>query len=465
MNNSNNAINAQKLNPFHAVPDEGRTQSTVFITPAWQGQIELVTHLCQYSQNVLLVIAPLGGGKTTYLSHLSTLLPVGTRQQILRADPALSSANWLNLIAEGFDVPSQGIEGTIFNIHTALEEAYDFNQAIWTLFVDDAHLLTNAQLQILLELVKFDVEPSKQLHLVLLGEPSLELRLFSPELADYVQGKLYTVELESWTLLDVKTYFAKDDYLSPLTPEQIQTIFEKSRGLPGCVIREKNTLLKQSQTHQKYDWLAFKKHAFRPVAIGIVLGAVIGGTYLMTHSGMNASAMEEEDLLATTSIELPDDPWTQRPTLPAAEAVDAGSADVADVADAVTMRFDEEAAAKVITPSIQPIAQASQPLKKSIDVPKPPASAGKLYTLQLLGSRKEENVKKFIALYGLQNKAKYFRTRRAGQDWFVVVYGEYPSSTAAKAAIPEMPKSLKQAALQPWVRELQGLREDLSQQG
>jgi septal ring-binding cell division protein DamX len=43
------------------------------------------------------------------------------------------------------------------------------------------------------------------------------------------------------------------------------------------------------------------------------------------------------------------------------------------------------------------------------------------------------------------------------------VYGDYSSQDAARAAVKSMPASLKSANLQPWVREINSVHEDIRQ--
>lgn len=83
------------------------------------------------------------------------------------------------------------------------------------------------------------------------------------------------------------------------------------------------------------------------------------------------------------------------------------------------------------------------------------------YTLQLLGASKIESVNQFIRQHNLQDKTHFVRTKRAGKDWYIVVYGDYPSAQAAKAAAKTIPESLRKTKLEPWVREIHAVQEDI----
>lgn len=80
------------------------------------------------------------------------------------------------------------------------------------------------------------------------------------------------------------------------------------------------------------------------------------------------------------------------------------------------------------------------------------------YTIQLLGSYNEQTARTMIdeteELQGLW----YVKTLRKGQDWFVVLYGEYPDRAAARAAVDGFPAPIKK--LQPWVRQFRDVQAD-----
>jgi DamX protein len=74
------------------------------------------------------------------------------------------------------------------------------------------------------------------------------------------------------------------------------------------------------------------------------------------------------------------------------------------------------------------------------------------YTLQLLGSNSEANVRDFIDRQSDAGRLSYFESRYQEKPWYVVVYGNYPSREAAQQAIARLPTALQE--LQPWARNL-----------
>ena len=87
------------------------------------------------------------------------------------------------------------------------------------------------------------------------------------------------------------------------------------------------------------------------------------------------------------------------------------------------------------------------------------------YTLQLLGASNQVSIQEFIRKHAIEQKAHSFKTKRQGKDWYVVVYGDYSSSQEAKKAANAMPSSLKNAHVQPWVREVSAVHEDIHNKG
>lgn len=81
------------------------------------------------------------------------------------------------------------------------------------------------------------------------------------------------------------------------------------------------------------------------------------------------------------------------------------------------------------------------------------------YTLQLLGSHSEANVKNFIASNSASTELTYFESRFQDRPWFVVVHGSYANRNAAADAIDALPPSLRE--LKPFARNLSDIQADI----
>jgi len=81
------------------------------------------------------------------------------------------------------------------------------------------------------------------------------------------------------------------------------------------------------------------------------------------------------------------------------------------------------------------------------------------YTLQLLGSHKKSDLITFMHKHQLQNEAVYFHTYFNGQDWYVLISGDYATLAQAKAARAKLPASLRQ--LNPWIRNFASVHKSI----
>ncbi len=74
------------------------------------------------------------------------------------------------------------------------------------------------------------------------------------------------------------------------------------------------------------------------------------------------------------------------------------------------------------------------------------------YTLQLASSTLRSSIEKYYERHQLKGKAGFYRDRRQGEDRYTLVYGVYPTASAARKAINDLPEALRK--WKPWVRNI-----------
>lgn len=82
------------------------------------------------------------------------------------------------------------------------------------------------------------------------------------------------------------------------------------------------------------------------------------------------------------------------------------------------------------------------------------------FTLQLLGTHNKDTLPNYIKKHSLKNDAATFKTQRNSKDWYTLIYGFYPTKTAAQAAAKQLPK----AVAKPWVRSFASILPSLSKE-
>lgn len=88
------------------------------------------------------------------------------------------------------------------------------------------------------------------------------------------------------------------------------------------------------------------------------------------------------------------------------------------------------------------------------------AAPDKHYTAQLIGSRSPDALEKFVSKNGLGDHAELLQTQRDGRDWYLIVYGEFPSRSAANTALRKLPDAVRKHG--GWVRTIGEIRKLLS---
>jgi len=83
------------------------------------------------------------------------------------------------------------------------------------------------------------------------------------------------------------------------------------------------------------------------------------------------------------------------------------------------------------------------------------------FTMQLLGSHKEESIQKILDKLPGESKSMYFQKTRQGAPWYVLIYGNYPDRDSANAATSTLPNELK--GFKPWVRGVSGIQDTIKE--
>ncbi|MBS0285894.1 MAG: SPOR domain-containing protein [Proteobacteria bacterium] len=496
---------------------------SIYLTSAWQAHEKVVMQLSQLSQNVLLITAPLEGGKTSFLRHILSAPSKDLHKVSITIEAHSTVETLLKQVMLSFGLNFKNSADAYEQIFHLQQHSVTSGLGMLSLFVDDAHLLTTEQLQALLQLVNHQAEPSQQLRLILLGEPSLELRMFSPELTAITHGKIYTIELESWTIQDINTFLKQTCAEVSFSKEEVALMFEKTRGLPGLIIRDKNAVLEQKTlTGKPMTKRSFKLWGLHPISLGVLAGITLGGVYLIFN---NLTSEEEATIAPINAAQSNEQKWPEQNISPKktspAVAFHFDKVDTSDVIEDDMKQDAEEAKPlsehmpQMDTPKAQLQAQAPAPAATQAPAPaqdheqpspaqiaKQPVTAQKVetavkvekiakaekitpkaatnkslsaqenyllgldkrqYTLQLLGASKESSIQQFVKKHALEGTSYSFHTKRQGKDWYAVVYGNYKSADEAKQAAKNLSQTLKSSNVQPWVREVSAVQKDIQQ--
>lgn len=470
-------------------------------------------HLARYSQLLLLVCGPLGGGKTL----LRQALVASTNKQavhsvVVSAQGAADTAGILRQVAQGLQVQqaeSQAILAQVGQLALTGQDVY--------LLVDDAEQLSDAALASLLALAAGNSEGRP--HVFLFAESELITRL---ELLADGDECFHAIELQPYSEEETREYLAQrlegaGRGLELLSDQQVAAIHEQSGGWPGAINQvARDTLIEAMLVERgaaKRAGFSFNLPRKHLLALAVV-GLGVLAAWLMQGRPDDAAVMPVSTQLPLDQVEQPvveapvpasgapaiefeggnqpvplplvggSQPVMREPLARAAGLSGVEEADVADVADssAIGVLVDERkapiASVTPTPPAVQvapaPVAPVAQPAPAVAPASKPvtttlaktvvvddwyAAQAGSRYTLQILGARAEDSAQAFVREHGAQYH--YFKKQHQGQPLYVVTYGSFASREAAQVALKSLPGKVQ--AGKPWPRTFASIKHEIAQ--
>ncbi|MDH5184368.1 MAG: SPOR domain-containing protein [Gammaproteobacteria bacterium] len=85
--------------------------------------------------------------------------------------------------------------------------------------------------------------------------------------------------------------------------------------------------------------------------------------------------------------------------------------------------------------------------------------ANSAYSLQLVAGSARDTIVAFVGKHQLTGSAAVYPTQRNGKPWYVLIYGVYADQAQAKAAVAQLPESVRK--LKPWSRSFASIKTDL----
>jgi len=256
---------------------------------------------------------------------------------------------------------------------------------------------------------------------------------------------------------------SKYSNVHPFTGELIKQIYTESEGIPAEINLYAEQVLqqfaeqRQEQTHQ-YS-LSYSKLRWG-IPIVLLLMAIAWFVYLQ----------DSKPIETLPSVKQP----SSTPTLLSDHAL-TGMTHETLLPTELSSHVDETDLTNDFNLSVQTPVQTEVPEEKPAQITPPVKIAEtekkgsevkgrdwlyhqnpKAYTLQILGVHDRQTLNKFITKHHLNDLAT-FKTTYRNKNWYVLVYGIYPTRAMAEAALAELPASLRENT-QPWTRSLDSIQ-------
>jgi len=412
----------------------------------WGQCLELLSHLCQYSDSIILVSGPSGIGKSSLKEAL--ILSESARFSFceIQATPDLNADGLMAQIDAIFDAP--------------------INNELVLLIEDAQHLSLN----VMMVLLQLNQRLSGQRHMkiVLFATPDFEQRLSTSAISKDFTEQVHMIELETLTLSEIEGFLIHQWRLAgnhgplPFNKAMYKKLYSMSSGIPGQL----QDLARDLFSGKNVARPKTANGSLSPFMVGSVVS--VGLLFCVV-----AFMWPEADEMQTAQSK------PQAPLKMAAVPTPDIQIEPQVIPEVVTQAASQAALVDEYEQKISTLEQKVLELQQQLSqVPearhantKPPKAQqpktqltnytkdekyilgvhSKNYTLQLVGAGNEEKIREFIRANDLTTKARYFKSLYQGKPWFIVIYGNYTSRAAAVSAAEKLPLSVRK--LQPWPRE------------
>ena len=261
----------------------------VFYSPELKQRLDLLRHLVENSEMIPLLKGPADAGKSTLIHELFRNAREVWQPALLIADSTLQPEQFLLALADAFSL--QGSENYLLDSLLRRFENLHLDGNLAVVVVDDAHLLPEATLALILEM---HGRAPRDVRFLLFAEPSVENLLAPLRGRNLDLQPLQELEMPRLTRDQTKQYVEKlllargGAEQQKLTDAQMERICRESDGLPGKITR----LADEIGATRLNGWL--KKVS--PVQMaGLALAVVLVLMLLIFQDSINALFGGDED--------------------------------------------------------------------------------------------------------------------------------------------------------------------------
>jgi len=277
-----------------------------YASPHWEEYIDLLQYLCHYNNDLLVIAGVSGSGKSTLINEFIAQVDDTMRTCYTSGHAKLTPTVLLDILSDGFELSKPCADPLEEQLDTYLEDLQECDRTC-VLAIDNAHTLPADTLRTLLYLVQQQSENHMRLHILLLGEPQVQMALL--RIADaqgYERDQIHNLTLEPFSLDETKQYLKHRLTVAgltgelPLSEETIKRIYKLSEGIPGRINRiVRRTLVNempQPELEESPSW--FYIHRYK-----LCGGAILAGLVITLGSLLNSA--NQEDGLVAKKQELP----------------------------------------------------------------------------------------------------------------------------------------------------------------
>ena len=484
---------------MHRAPFSSATEDDMYYAdPVRQQRLDILLHLTQNTNELLVVIGEEGTGKTTFLNQFLKNTADHWKVCFIEGHKMMSEEQFLQGVYMGFNIAHASVhKGTMLSnlrkrLGIMLEEALPI-----ILVVDDAHLFSTKVLAVILEIAS--VKNSKtggSVRVILACEPQIKILLAEPALEDSHNLIVRKIDLPPLDETNTGEYLHHRLTQAGMVVEQFLTgatinkIFKLSDGVPRKINEAADKLLFDTTPIIRRNSnieSTQKSPGLKIFVIALLIASVVGTTLYLYTTGLESNVHHNNSgntkeittpLMLPPAHEASDEPEELKSASKIVEQADPMQVLKEELSDKLT-----SAAPNITPPLTQPLLPKTEPgdtnNTKQADqpataLPVKPQDVNNAelkdndwvlkqnpdhFTLQLVAGRQKQTVTNFIKKYKLSGNLIYFSSQRNGKIWHNLTYGIYPDRKSATQASKKLPSSL--LAVKPWIRQIKTIQSEI----
>ncbi len=471
---------------------------TFFTGGGRQALLQRLLEQAHFGAPLSMVCGTLGSGKTTLAREFRSSFADEALCVPVHATLFMNQHQFLDALLEQLPVGASSPEpaAIVDDIVRFAEKLY-LNAKTLVIIVDDAHELASEVLEIVDALTNKASEGG--VHILMLGELQLSNMLHSSlgnnAIGNRLSGRMLDEQMEPLhndEVLDyVKLKLTDAGFTDelPLQGTVIGEIINEANGIPGAI----NVLVTDALNNRMHvvpkpveqpKSLLELGAAYWATAAGLVVCLLAAIIFLPSGSGDDEDARLEVAEAQSNRMQIPLAVNTSRQPIsstgtvveaPVSSPIERGQPGVppstttdstGSAATAAAESRPVEQAPGTDSQSARPVAPTSVAATAPSDnEPAQFAQPGmseferellsyspEHFTLQIMGSRSEEAVRRFVDRELSAFNHGYFEARHEGNPWFVVVSGHFTSRAAANRALSDLPANIRN--MEPWIRSM-----------
>ncbi len=447
--------------------------------------LDQLVHFCRFSEQLVVLSAEPGEGKTTLVDATITQLHAVIDCCRVPASDISTTESIASTFGRVLKLPLESPSTKDFLASLQSRTVVDEVSEPLLIIVEQAEQLPLAYIE---SLVKLHELARTSMHLMLVGTSPLKRRVekiaaHNPHIKIFTLPPLSLVELGSYVLSRMQS--AGYGGNQPLSQDQLIVLHEQSAGNMAQVNRLMPLLLDNNLTRT-----TAVTRQLLPVTHLLALISLVGVLAAAIFLEYGSSEPVTDTLSLDQRIEREETVMAKRTSRELAIPLAVNKVDRAvTVIDRTPVSTPAPAvpAVEVINPPqltaepAKPVpSQAKKPPVPEVAIEKPDVAKAPVlipakqlsareqsfmalapsgYMLQILGSSNEDGVRDYVKRYAGRFSISYFETEMRQKPWYVVLVGPYAGRDEARQSIQALPAEVQKQ--KPWVRSVSSIQSEI----